>query len=60
MQERYKPGQKLQGLGDVIALIIYYTKLDLLVSWFAIKVLGKKSCGCERRKKKLNKWWKFK
>jgi hypothetical protein len=58
--ERYKPGQKLEGLGDLISLITYYTKLDLLVSWFAIKVLGKKSCGCERRKKKLNKKFRFK
>jgi len=57
--ERYKPGQKLEGLGDVIALITYYTKLDLLVNWFSIKIL-KKDCGCNRRKKILNKKFKFK
>jgi hypothetical protein len=59
MQERYKPGQKLEGLGDLIAMITYYTKLDLLVSWFSTKIL-KKDCGCTRRKKTLNKKFKFK
>ena len=60
MQERYQPGQQLEGLGDVISMFTYYTKLDLLATWFAVKVLGKKDCGCTRRKKKLNKWWNFK
>lgn len=59
MQERYKPKQKLEGLGDVIAMFTYYTKLDLLANWFATKILGKKDCGCSRRKNKLNTWWKF-
>ena len=58
--QRYKPKQKLEGLGDVIAMITYYTKLDLLANWFAVKVLGKNDCGCTRRKKKLNKLFKFK
>lgn len=57
--ERYQPGQKLEGLGDVVAMFTYYTKLDLLVSWFFTKVL-KKDCGCTRRKKTLNKKFKFK
>jgi len=57
--ERFKPGQKLEGLGDVIAMITYYTKLDLLVNWFFNKIL-KQDCGCTRRKKVLNKKFKFK
>jgi hypothetical protein len=57
--ERYKPGQKLEGLGDLISLITYYTKLDLLVDWFFSKIL-KKNCGCTRRKKSLNKKFRFK
>lgn len=58
--ERYKPGQKLEGLGDLIALITYYTKLDLLTNWFVTKILKRKDCGCTRRKKTLNKKFKFK
>ena len=57
--ERFKPGQRLEGLGDVVAMITYYTKLDLLVNWFFTKILGK-DCGCTRRKKTLNKRFKFK
>jgi len=56
--ERYKPGQKLEGLGDLIALITYYTKLDVLTDWF-FRVILKKDCGCTRRKKTLNKKYKF-
>ncbi len=37
--ERFKPGQKLEGLGDVIACFTYYTKLDLLTNWFFTKIL---------------------
>ena len=46
-------------LGDFIAIITFYTKLDLLTNWFFTKVL-KKDCGCSRRKKSLNKKFKFK
>ena len=56
--EQYKPGQKLEGLGDLVALVTYYTKLDLLTNWFFTKIL-KRDCGCTRRKKKLNKKFKF-
>ena len=38
--ERYQPGQKLEGLGDLVALITYYTKLDLLTTWFFTKILN--------------------
>lgn len=58
--ERFKPNQKLEGLGDIVAMITYYTKLDLLVNWFFTKILGREDCGCSRRKKKLNKFWNFK
>ena len=58
--ERYKPGQKLEGLGDLIAMITFYTKLDLLTNWFFTKILKRDDCGCSRRKKKLNKFWNFK
>lgn len=57
--ERFKPNQKLKGLGDVIAMITYYTKLDLLTIWFTKNILKKEDCGCNRRKNKLNKWFKF-
>jgi hypothetical protein len=57
--ERYKPDQKLEGLGDFIAMITFYTKLDLLTNWFFTKIL-KRDCGCTRRKKNLNKKFKFK
>ena len=57
--ERYQPGQKLEGLGDLVALITYYTKLDLLTTWLFTKIL-KRDCGCTRRKKTLNKKFKFK
>ena len=56
--ERYKPNQKLEGLGDLIAMFTYYTKLDILTNWFFTKVL-KKDCGCTRRKKVLNEKIKF-
>ena len=58
--ERYQPGSKLEGLGDVVAMFTYYTKLDLLVSWFFTKVLKRDDCGCTRRKKTLNNKFKFK
>jgi hypothetical protein len=58
--ERYKPGQKLEGLGDLISVITYYTKLDLLINWFFTKILKREDCGCTRRKKVLNKKFKFK
>ena len=58
--ERYKPIFPLTGLGDLIALITYYTCLDVLAHWFAVKILKKDDCGCNRRKKSLNKWWNFK
>jgi len=56
---RNKPKFPLTGLGDLIALITYYTYLDVLVHWFAVKILKKEDCGCTRRKKSLNKKFKF-
>ena len=57
--QRNKPKFPLTGLGDLIALITYYTYLDVLAHWFAVKILKKADCGCTRRKKTLNKKFKF-
>jgi len=57
--QRNKPKFPLTGLGDLIALITYYTYLDVLAHWFAVKILKKEDCGCTRRKKTLNKKFKF-
>jgi len=58
--KRQKPTFPLTGLGDLVAIITYYTYLDVLAHWFAVKILKRSDCGCTRRKKTLNKWFKFK
>jgi hypothetical protein len=44
---------KSKGLGDTIAKITHAIGLDILADKIA-KLFGKKDCGCERRRKKLN------
>jgi len=46
--------KKATGLGDTIAQITHFFKLDLLAEWIA-KLRGKEDCGCSRRRDKLNK-----
>lgn len=45
---------KSKGLGDTIAKITSFFKLDILADRIAV-FLGYKDCGCDRRRKKLNK-----
>lgn len=45
---------KSEGLGDTIAKITHALKLDLFAMKVA-KLFGKEDCGCDRRRKKLNK-----
>jgi hypothetical protein len=42
-----------RGLGDTIAKITHFFKLDILAEKIA-KLFGKKDCGCKRRQDKLN------
>jgi hypothetical protein len=51
MQKKIK---KTEGLGDTIAKITHATGLDILADRIA-KLFGKEDCGCDRRRKKLNK-----
>jgi hypothetical protein len=44
-----------KGLGDTIAKITRFFRIDTLVYWFTVYVLKKEDCGCERRRDKLNK-----
>lgn len=44
---------KSQGLGDTIAKITAFFKIDILADKIA-KLFGKEDCGCNRRREKLN------
>lgn len=44
-----------RGLGDTIAKITHYLGIDKIAHWFAVFVLKKEDCGCERRRDTLNK-----
>jgi hypothetical protein len=45
---------KSEGLGDTIAKITSFLKLDILANIIA-RFFGYNDCGCDRRRKKLNK-----
>jgi hypothetical protein len=45
---------KIEGLGDVIAVITHFFKIDILAEKIA-KLRGKEDCGCSRRRETLNK-----
>jgi hypothetical protein len=49
-----KISNKSQGLGDTVAKITHFFKIDILADRIA-KLFGKEDCGCDRRRKKLNK-----
>ena len=52
--EGFDPKQKSQGLGDTIAKFTNLFGIDKLADRVA-KFLGKEDCGCNRRRKTLNK-----
>lgn len=41
-----------QGLGDLVANVTHWTKLDQLAQWFS--QLTGQDCGCEARQEALN------
>jgi hypothetical protein len=51
MQKKIK---KTEGLGDTIAKITNLFGIDILADKIA-KLFGKEDCGCDRRRRKLNK-----
>lgn len=51
MQKKIK---KAKGLGDTIAQITHAVGLDIFADKIA-KLFGKEDCGCDRRRKRLNK-----
>lgn len=57
--KEFNPKQKSQGLGDTIAKITHALGIDVLADKIA-KAFGKEDCGCNRRRKKLNKVFKYK
>lgn len=50
----YNPKKKSEGFGDTIATITHFFRIDKLANTIA-RWMGKEDCGCERRRKKLNK-----
>lgn len=51
MQKKIK---RAKGLGDTIAKITNLFGIDILADKIA-KLFGKEDCGCDRRRRKLNK-----
>jgi len=51
--------RKTEGLGDTIAKITNLFGIDILADKIA-KLFGKEDCGCDRRRKKLNKLFPYK
>jgi predicted N-acyltransferase len=51
-KQRIKKSSK--GLGDTIATITHFFRIDKLASILA-RWMGKEDCGCDRRRRKLNK-----
>ena len=50
----FDPKNKSKGLGDTVAKITKFLYIDILADKIA-KLFGYKDCGCDRRRKKLNK-----
>lgn len=50
----FNPKKKSKGLGDTVAKITNFLYIDVLADKIA-KLFGYKDCGCDRRRKKLNK-----
>jgi hypothetical protein len=49
-----KKQSKIQGLGDIIAVITHFFFIDKLAKKIA-NLFGEEDCGCDRRRDKLNK-----
>lgn len=49
---------KSKGLGDSVERVTKITGLKSLAE-LATKTVGKKDCGCNRRKKTLNEWFPY-
>lgn len=47
-----------KGLGDTVEKVAHAFNLDKVAESVA-KVMGKKDCGCTRRKEKLNSWFPY-
>lgn len=54
-----KKKNKAEGLGDTIADITDFLKIDKLVK-SVTQAMGIEDCGCERRKDKLNEMFPYK
>tara|TARA_X000001382_G_scaffold40771_2_gene27337 strand:- start:801 stop:968 length:168 start_codon:yes stop_codon:yes gene_type:complete len=53
--------KKSRGLGDTVEKITRATGVHSLTSWMDKRgVLGKKGCGCSKRKNALNKAFPYK
>ena len=57
--EGFDPKKKSKGLGDTVAKITKFLYIDILANKIA-KLFGYKDCGCDRRRKKLNKLVSYK
>lgn len=57
--EQSNSKQRMQGLGDLIAKITHFFGIDILAKKVA-NLFGKEDCGCERRRRVLNKKIPFK
>ena len=53
------PNQKSQGLGDTIENFTRITGIKSLVQ-MGTRAIGKKDCGCNKRKETLNKVFPYK
>lgn len=52
--KEFDPNKKSEGLGDTVAKITHFFGIDKLADKIA-KLFGREDCGCNRRRKKLNK-----
>jgi hypothetical protein len=50
----FDPKKQSKGLGDTVAKITKFFYIDILADKIA-KLFGYEDCGCDRRRKKLNK-----
>jgi hypothetical protein len=58
LEAEFAGADHARGLGDTIAKVTALLRLDQLVQATA-RILGLKSCGCERRRKWLNRMMPF-
>ena len=58
-KENQKENQPSEGLGDTVAKVTEFLMLDKLAQQLT-EVMGKKDCGCDRRRQKLNQMFPYK